>query len=55
MQFFDHGERHRPKIEYLVWLYGSRSWALFFSVADPDQLEALRLDVNTVVQSAKMP
>jgi hypothetical protein len=50
-----HQRTGKPKIEYLVWLYGSKSWALFFSVADPDQLEALRLDVNTVVQSAKMP
>ena len=50
-----HQRTGKPKIEYLVWLYGSKSWALFFSVADPDQLEALQLDVDTVVRSAKMP
>jgi hypothetical protein len=43
----------KPKIEYLVWLYRSKSWALFFSFADPDQLEALQLDVDKVVRSAK--
>jgi hypothetical protein len=45
----------KPRIEYLLWLYGSRSWALFFSFASPDQLEALQLDVDRVARSAKMP